>query len=149
MYSYTILISLVCTCMLSVYCSYVLICNGCHLYVLYVVTCHSYVLVCHPYITRMHSYVIRMSFICSRMSSVYHSYVLVRHLYVTRMYVYVIRMSLLYGFTMNSCVFTKNAILQRIFQYGRVCLHLIYNDIYVCYKGWNILDFVSLTSKRI
>ena len=66
MYSYVILMSLVCTQMSFV--------------------CHLYVLVCHPYVTHMYSRVIRMSLVCTRISSVCHSYVLVYHLYVTRMY---------------------------------------------------------------
>ena len=89
MYSYVILMSLVCCRMSSV----------CHSYVL---ICHLYVLVCHAYVSSMYSQVIRMSLVCTRMSSVCHSYVLVCHPYVTRMHSYVIRMSL--------CVFVYSKI---------------------------------------
>ena len=54
--------------------------------------CHSYVLVYHPYLTRMCSYIIRMSLVC-------HPYVLVCTR--SRMYSYVIRMSLVCGFIME------------------------------------------------
>ena len=59
---HVIRMSLVCTRMLSVCHSYVLIC---HLYVTRMSSVrHSYVLVCHPYVTRMYSSVIRMSLVC-------------------------------------------------------------------------------------
>ena len=77
-YSYAILMSLVCTRMYS----YVIRMSLVHTHMSSV--CHSYVLVCHSYVTR----------IFTHMSSVCHSYVLICHWYVTRMYSYVIRMSL-------------------------------------------------------
>ena len=86
---YVTRMSFVCTCMLSVCYSYVLVCNGMSLIRTRISSIfYSYVLVYHSYFTRMYSYHIRMSLICISMSSVCHSYVLACHPYVTRMWFY-------------------------------------------------------------
>ena len=90
-YSYVILhVPFVCTRMLFVYHSHVLLCNS---YVTCVsCVCHSYVLVCHSYVTHMyscHSYVTRISIVCHSYVLVCFSYARVRHSYVSRRYSYV------------------------------------------------------------
>ena len=122
MYSYVLLMSVVCTCMSPV--------------------CHSYVLVCHPCVTRMYSYVIRMSLVCTHMSFVCHSYVLVCNLHVTCIYSYVIRMSLVY--THMSLVCTRmSSVFTRMQFYHEPPLEVF------CRKWCSYKNFANFTGKGL
>ena len=121
MYSYVIIMSLLCTCMSSV----------CHSYVLMPSVCHSYVLVCHPYLTRMSLACTRMSLVCTHMSSVCYSYVLVCHPYVTRMWFYhepVATIQNVLSFCRKSTFLMSKSSL--IFDVNQSCCFLLYSIVH-------------------